>query len=391
LHFPIQPLPYGIHAIALIRHRSRSFLDDSGDNGKCHFFGPGDPGNNMKLRQLGESTLQVSEVCLGTMTFGVQNNEAESHSQLDYAFSAGVNFIDTAEMYAVPPTAETYGRTEQIVGNWLQRQARDKVVVATKAAGPGRSLRWIRGGPTAFDRANLRSAVDGSLTRLRTDYIDLYQLHWPARNQPMFGQWQYDPAQERAATPIRETLEALAELIREGKIRHVGLSNEHPWGVMEFVRLAREHDLPRVVSLQNAYHLMNRLYESGLAEVGHREKVSLLPYSPLAFGLLTGKYLDNPALAGRLTLFAGFGQRYAKPNVVPAVAAYAELARQNGLTPTQLALAFVYSRWFVASTIIGATTMPQLQENLAAYAVKLSPEVLAAIDAIHLRYTNPAP
>lgn len=345
----------------------------------------------MKIRQLGDSALHVSEICLGTMTFGVQNSEAEGHSQLDRAFAAGVNFIDTAEMYAVPATAESYGRTEQIVGNWLQRQPRDKVVLATKAAGPGRDLRWIRGGPTAFDRANLRAAVEASLKRLRTDYIDLYQLHWPARNQPMFGQWQYDPLQERAATPIRETLEALAELVQAGKIRHVGLSNEHPWGVMEFVRLAREHGLPQVASLQNAYHLMNRVFESGLAEVCHREKISLLPYSPLAFGTLSGKYLADPQSRGRITLFAGFGQRYAKPNVAPAVEAYVELARQNGLSPAQLALAFVYSRWFVASTIIGATTMAQLDENLGAYELRLSPEVLDAIDAIHLRYTNPAP
>ena len=345
----------------------------------------------MKKRQLGESALQVSEICLGTMTFGAQNSEAEGHAQLDRAFAAGVNFVDTAEMYAVPPRADSYGKTEQIVGNWLVRQARDQVVLATKAAGPGRALDWIRGGPKAFDRANLRAAVEGSLRRLRTDYIDLYQLHWPARNQPMFGEWQYDPAAEREATPIRETLTALAELVQEGKIRYVGLSNEHPWGVMEFVRLAREHDLPRVASIQNAYHLMNRVFESGLAEVCRLENVSLLPYSPLAFGTLSGKYIDNPQAKGRISLFAGFGQRYAKPNVQPAVLAYADLARQNGLTPAQLALAFVYSRRFVASTIIGATTMTQLDENLGAYELALSPDVLAAIDAIHLRYTNPAP
>jgi len=345
----------------------------------------------MRLQQLGDSALQVSGICLGTMTFGAQNSEAEGHAQLDRARAAGVNFIDTAEMYAVPPSALSFGRSEQIVGNWLVRQPRDQVVVATKAAGPGRQLSWIRGGPNAFDRDNLRAAVEGSLQRLRTDYIDLYQLHWPARNQPMFGQWQYDPASERAATPIRETLEALAELVGAGKIRYVGLSNEHPWGVMEFLRLAREHGLPRIVSLQNAYHLMNRVYESGLAELCHRERVSLLPYSPLAFGILSGKYLADPLANGRVTLFAGFAQRYTKPNVAPAVAAYVDLARRHALTPAQLALAFVYSRWFVASTIIGATSLAQLEENLAAYAVRLAPEVLAEIDAIHLRYTNPAP
>lgn len=345
----------------------------------------------MKTKQLGDSALHVSEICLGTMTFGQQNSEAEGHAQLDRAFAAGVNFVDTAEMYAVPACPETCGKSEEIVGNWLARQSRDKVVLATKATGPGRPLDWIRGGQLAFDRASLRAALEGSLKRLRTDYIDLYQLHWPARNQPMFGQWQYDPARERAATPIRETLEALAELVREGRIRYVGLSNEHPWGVMEFVRLAREHELPRVVSLQNAYHLMNRVFESGLAEVCHRERVSLLPYSPLAFGLLSGKYLDDPQARGRLTLFAGFGQRYEKPNVAPAVAAYVELARRHGLTPTQLALAFIHSRGFVASTVIGATTLAQLDENLQAHAVRLSPEMLAEIDAVHLRYTNPAP
>jgi aryl-alcohol dehydrogenase-like predicted oxidoreductase len=352
----------------------------------------------MKTRQLGDSALYVSEICLGTMTFGAQNSEAESHSQLDRAFAAGVNFIDTAEMYPVPPSPESYGKTEQIIGNWLQHQARDKVILATKAAGPSRGLRWIRGGPTGFDMVNLRAAVEGSLQRLRTDYIDLYQLHWPARNQPMFGQWQYDPALEHEATPIRETLEALAVLVREGKIRHVGLSNEHPWGVMEFIRLAREHGLPRMATLQNAYHLMNRMFESGLAEVCHRERLSLLPYSPLAFGTLSGKYLANPGAAatgahgkGRMTLFPGFGQRYSKPSVQAAVAAYAELAHRNGLTPTQLALAFVYSRRFVASTIIGATSMAQLEENLGAYELKLSPELLTAIDNIHLHYTNPAP
>jgi aryl-alcohol dehydrogenase-like predicted oxidoreductase len=345
----------------------------------------------MKTKQLGDSALEVSALCLGTMTFGRQNSEAEGHAQLDCAFASGVNFIDTAEMYPVPPNAETYGKTEQIVGSWLVRQARDQVILATKASGPARALNWIRGGPIAFDRANLRAALEGSLKRLRTDYVDLYQLHWPARNQPMFGQWQYDPADEREATPIRETLEALAELVQEGKIRYVGLSNEHPWGVMEFIRLAREFGLPRVVSVQNAYHLMNRVSDSGLSEVCYREKLGFLSYSPLAFGLLTGKYLANPSVPGRITLFGSFGQRYAKPNVAPAVAAYVDLAHRHDLTPAQLALAFVYQRWFVTSTIIGATSMLQLEENLGAYEQKLSPELLAEIDAIHLRYTNPAP
>lgn len=345
----------------------------------------------MTYRVLGENGPRVSAICLGTMTFGQQNTEAEAHAQLDYAVERGVNFIDVAEIYPVPTRAETAGATERFVGNWLARQARDRLVIATKVAGPARSLPWIRGGPPALDRANIRAAVEGSLQRLRTDYIDLYQLHWPERNQPMFGQWQYEPEKERDCTPIRTQLEALAELVAEGKVRHVGLSNEHPWGVMEFVRLAREHGLPRVVSTQNAYSLLNRVYEYGLAETCHREQVGLLAYSPLAFGLLSGKYLKDTGASGRITLFEGFGQRYSKPNVAPAVQAYAELAAAHGLTPTQLALAFTYRRWCVASTIIGATSLAQLDQNLDAWDVDVTPELAAAIDAIHLRYTNPAP
>ncbi len=345
----------------------------------------------MEYVTLGQSALRVSRLCIGTMTFGVQNTEAEGHSQLDRAFAAGINFVDTAEMYAVPPSAESYGKTERIVGTWLKRQPRDKVVLATKATGPGRSLSWIRGGPTGFDAANLTAALDGSLQRLQTDYVDLYQLHWPARNQPMFGQWQYEPEKERGGTDIRETLEVLAGFVKAGKVRHIGVSNEHPWGVMRFTQLAEAHGLPRIVSMQNAYNLLNRTYDSGLAEVCHREQVSLLAYSPLGFGFLSGKYLDNPSAPGRVTQFSGFAQRYSKPNVKPAVEAYAMLAREHGLTPAQLALAWCYRRWCVASTIIGATTMAQLDEDLGAWSVRLSDEVLAAVDAIHLRYTNPAP
>ncbi len=342
-------------------------------------------------KPLGCSDLNIPDVCLGTMTFGEQTSEQDAHRQLDFALAAGVNFIDTAEMYAVPPRAETCGASESIVGRWLARQQRDRIILATKVAGPARSLTWIRNGPLAMDRSNIRAAIEGSLRRLQTDYIDLYQLHWPERNQPMFGQWQYEPDKERECTGIREQLEVLAELVREGKIRHVGVSNEHPWGIMQFVRLADELGLPRIVSTQNAYHLLNRTFESGLSEVCHREKVGLLAYSPLAFGHLTGKYLADPAVAGRLTQWPSFGQRYTKPNVAPATLAYAELARQNGLTPTQLALGFVRSRWFVASTIIGASSLAQLQETLPATQTPLSAEILAEIDAIHLRYTNPAP
>lgn len=345
----------------------------------------------MEYRQLGRSDLKVSSLCLGTMTFGQQNTEAEGHAQLDRALAQGVNFIDTAEMYPVPTRADTYGRTESIVGSWLRRQARDQVVIATKAAGPARALEWIRGGPKSLGGDNLRQAVEGSLQRLQTDYIDLYQLHWPERNQPMFGEWRYDPTREREGASIHGQLEALSELVQAGKIRYVGVSNEHPWGIMQFVTLAEAYGLPRIVSTQNAFHLMNRVYEYGLAETCHRESVSLLAYSPLAFGLLSGKYLDQPDAPGRINAFAGFGQRYSKTNVPEATAAYVALARQYGLKPAQLALAWVRSRWYVASTILGATSLGQLEENLDSLSLTLTPEILAEVEAIHLRYPNPAP
>lgn len=345
----------------------------------------------MDYRRLGGSDLEVSKICLGTMTFGQQNTEAEAHDQLDLARDAGVNFIDAAEMYPVPVRAETYGATERIVGHWLRRQPRDRLIVATKVAGPARRMDWIRGGPPALDGANIRAAIEGSLRRLQTDYVDLYQLHWPERNQPMFGQWQYDPAAERACTPVREQLEALAGLVVAGKVRYVGVSNEHPWGVMAFAQAAREHGLPMIVSTQNAYNLLNRVYEYGLAETCHREGVSLLAYSPLAFGHLSGKYLADPPAASRLSLFPAFGQRYDKVNVAEAVAAYAQVARDFGLSPAALALAFVTSRWCVASTVIGATSRTQLQENLAAADVGIGAELEAAIAAVHARYPNPAP
>lgn len=345
----------------------------------------------MDYHQLGTSELQVSAICLGTMTYGQQNTESEAHSQLDYATAQGINFIDTAEMYPVPPRAETYTRTETIVGNWLRKQPRDKIILATKVAGPRRAIEWIRGGPKSLDRSNIRAAIEGSLMRLQTDYIDLYQLHWPERNTPIFGQYQFDPALEKERVSILEQLEALGELVKEGKIRHIGVSNEQAWGIMEFLRLAKEYDLPRIASIQNCYSLINRGYEFGLTEISYREQVSLLAYSPLAFGHLSGKYLADPKAPGRVTEFQGFAQRYEKPNVQPAVAAYAELARKHGMTPAQLALSFVYRRWFVSSTIIGATSMTQLQENLSAWDKPLSDDIIAEIEAIHLRYMNPAP
>lgn len=345
----------------------------------------------MEYRKLGVSDLQVSSVCLGTMTFGQQNSEADGHAQLDFAFEQGVNFIDAAEMYPVPTRAETQGATERIVGSWLKGKPREKLVVATKITGLGRQLPWIRGGPLALDRANIRAAVEESLRRLGTEYIDLYQIHWPARNQPMFGQWRFDPSAERPSTPIPEQLEALAELVAEGKIRHVGLSNEHPWGVMQFVRAADALGLPRVVSVQNAYNLLNRVFEQTLAEVCFREQISLLPYSVLGFGHLTGKYLANPPADARLTLFPSFGARYGRSSVRPAVEAYVALARRHGMTPAELALAFVMSQGFVGSTIVGATSLAQLKENLQACSRVLDTHILAEIDDIHLQFTNPAP
>ncbi len=345
----------------------------------------------MSSRPLGKSHLNVPDLCLGTMTFGEQTTVADAHAQLDYALAEGINFIDTAEMYAVPPRPETFGASETIIGQWLARQPRDQIIIATKVAGPARNLDWIRNGPAALDRANIRAAVDGSLRRLQTDTIDLYQIHWPERNQPMFGQWQFNPENERQVTSIRAQLEALAELVREGKIRQIAVSNEHPWGIMQFTRLAEEHGLPRIVSTQNAYNLLNRGFEGGLAEVCYREEIGLLAYSTLAFGHLTGKYLKQPDAPGRLTRWPAFGQRYSKPNVAPAVAAYAALAEKHGLTPTQLALGFVHSRSFVSSMLIGASSLTQLKETLAAARTPISAELLAEIDAIHLKYTNPAP
>ncbi|QIR35818.1 NADP(H)-dependent aldo-keto reductase [Tolypothrix sp. PCC 7910] len=346
----------------------------------------------MKYNQLGESDLKVSEICLGTMTYGHQNTIEEAHQQLDYAIAHGVNFIDTAEMYPVPPRGETQGKTEAYIGEWLRKQQRDQLIVATKIAGPGRPFKWLRDGNIKIDSKNIQQAVDDSLRRLQTDYIDLYQIHWPDRYVPTFGQTEYKPELERETVKISEQLAAFAEVIKAGKVRYIGLSNETPWGVTKFVHAAKKLGLPKVVSIQNAYNLVNRVFDSALAEVSHYTNVGLLAYSPLGFGLLTGKYIENSNLGNtRITLFPGFGQRYLKQNVNEAVAAYAEIAKKHNLTPAQLALAFVRSRWFVSSTIIGATTLQQLQENIESVNVVLNPEILADLDAVHTRYPNPAP
>ncbi|MES2316220.1 MAG: aldo/keto reductase [Pseudomonadota bacterium] len=346
----------------------------------------------MQKNKLGASALDVSRICLGSMTFGEQNNEAQAHSQLDYALERGINFIDTAEMYPVMPRAQTQGSTERMIGSWLKKSGRRAdVVLATKVAGPNPAMHWIRGGKNNLDEANIRAAVEASLQRLQTDHIDLYQIHWPSRNVPIFGASVFDPARERACVPIEDTLSVLGRLIDEGKIGHIGVSNESAWGVSEYIKQSERKGLPRIASIQNLYNLTARTFETSLLnETCYREQVGLLAYSPLAFGQLSAKYLDNPKAPGRLTLFPpNWSPRYLRPSVLAAVKEYAELARANGMTPAQMALAWCYSRWFVASTIIGATTMAQLKENIDAAEVKLSDEVVAAIDAIHSRITNP--
>ncbi len=346
----------------------------------------------MEYRPLGESGIRVSLIGLGTMTFGEQNSAEEAFAQLDRAVAAGVNLIDTAELYPVPPRAETYGRTEAIIGQWLKARPgmRERVVIATKAASRGDWIPWIRGGPR-LDRRHLEAALEGSLRRLGVETIDLYQLHWPDRKTNFFGRLGYEHDPDDAAVPLRETLEVLADFVRVGKVRLVGVSNETPWGVMKLLQLAHEHGLPRIVSIQNPYNLLNRTFEIGLAEVSLREQVGLLAYSPLAFGMLTGKYLGGARPSGaRLTLFERF-DRYSNPRAVAAIEAYVSIAREAGLSPAQMALAYVNSRPFLASNLIGATTLAQLEENLASLDLTLAPEVLAAIEAVHADNPNPSP
>lgn len=344
----------------------------------------------MRMRTLPGTGLEVSEVCLGTMTWGEQNTEAQAHAQLDYASAQGVNFIDTAEMYPVPPNARTQGRTETIVGNWLRGQPRDRVILATKVAGPGRRD-WIRNGRTDLTREIIAEAIDTSLQRLQTDYVDIYQIHWPQRNVPMFGATEFDPTKEREGPGIAEQVEAMAALIKAGKIRHYGLSNETAWGVAEFHRAAKTLGVPGPVTLQNSYSLVSRSADGDLGEALFREGMSLLAYSPLAGGMLSGKYLGGSLPAGtRFAMFDTLGQRFRKPIVVEAIDAWAALAARRGLTLVQLALGWVRSRWHLGATIIGATTMAQLEENIAGAQFALDADTLAEIAALHQRYPNPA-
>jgi len=343
-------------------------------------------------RPLGSTDLQVSVLALGSMTWGEQNSEAEGFEQIRRAQAAGINLIDTAEMYPVPPREQTYGATESIIGNYFQRHGgRGDWILASKAAPPGNGIAYIRDGRNHFDRANLTAAVENSLKRLQTDYIDLYQLHWPDRQTNFFGQLGYSHDPDAHITPIEETLEALGGLVKSGKIRHIGLSNETPWGVQRFLHLAETCGWPRVASIQNPYNLLNRSFEVGLAEIAIREQVGLLAYSPLAFGLLSGKY-ENGAKPpkARLTLFERF-QRYNNPQAQRAASAYIALAREHGVDPAQMALAYVTSRPFLTSNIIGATTLEQLESNIASLELKLGDELLAGIERIHTEQPNPAP
>jgi aryl-alcohol dehydrogenase-like predicted oxidoreductase len=348
----------------------------------------------MKTRTVGP--LAVTPVCLGTMTFGEQVGQAEAHAILDRAVERGVNFIDTAEMYPVPPTAATYGATESILGSWFASRpgARRQVVLASKVAGPARGMTWMRGGKDDVTPAGIEQACNDSLKRLKTDVIDLYQLHWPNRNAPSFGALYFDPAKDQAQTSIQVQLEAFAKLIAAGKVRAIGLSNETPWGVMEFVRVAEQHGLPRVVSVQNAYGLTNRVPDNGLDEVLHRTGVALLAYSPLAFGALTGKYdakgFDDPARPGRISQYERFRtQRWGRDEALAAARRYNALAREHGLTPTRMALAFCYGNWRVAGTILGVTTVAQIDECLDAWGTVLAPELLAQIDKIRWQIRDP--
>ena len=348
----------------------------------------------MKKNRLGKSSIVVSDICMGTMTFGNQADEKASFRIMDMAYDAGVDFYDTAEMYPGPPDPKYVGATEEIVGRWMKTKDRESLIIASKVAGP--SHVWItapfRGGKTGLDRHHIMRAVEGSLRRLDTDYIDLYQLHWPERNTNYFGELGYKAGEEEAfLTPITETLCALKKQVDAGKIRYIGLSNETPWGIMQFLTLAKEYSLPVIVSVQNPYNLLNRSYEIGNAEISHRENVSLLAYSPLGFGVLSGKYLNNKKPAGaRITKWPNYA-RYSSEQGISATTSYVDLAIRYGLDPAQMALAFVNEQAFVASNIIGATTMLQLESNIASVDIQLSEELKFDIEEIHKKYQNPSP
>lgn len=346
----------------------------------------------MQFNLLPDTTIQVSKICLGTMTWGEQNSEAEAHEQLDYAISRQINFIDTAEMYSVPSKAATQGSTERIIGNWLaKRKNRSEIILASKVAGPSAGLPHIGTG-RKFNRQNITRALNESLQRLQTDYIDLYQLHWPERPTNYFGTLGYEHKSDDPVTDFRETLQVLQDFIQEGKLRYIGISNETPWGTMQYLRLAEKENLPKIITIQNPYNLVNRTFEIGLSEIAIREKVGLLAYSPLAGGLLSNKYLKGLRPEGaRFTLWPNYFSRYAHPNTMKAVERYAQLAANHQLSFPQLALAFINSRNFLTANIIGATSMNQLKENIDSIQLTLSDSILKEIEKIHLEFPNPAP
>ena len=342
----------------------------------------------MKYKKLPNTDLKVSLLCLGTMTYGEQNNEKEAHEQLDYSISNGVNFIDTAEMYAIPPREETQGRTEEIIGTWLaKRKDREKIILATKVAGPG--MEYLRGG-SRLNKKNIFQAVDDSLRRLQTEYIDLYQLHWPERKTNFFGRLGYEYSDEMGV-PIEETLEAMSGLVKSGKVRHIGVSNETPWGTNKYLQLAKDAGHEKIITIQNPYSLLNRIYEVGLAEISRHENIGLLAYSPLGFGQLTGKYINKTDSNSRLGLYGDWFTRYSNQNCLDAVKEYSKIAHKHNISLTHLALAFVNTRPFVTSNIIGATTMDQLKENIQSIDIELSEEALEEVNEVHLNQPNPAP
>lgn len=346
----------------------------------------------MQYNNLSTTDIKVSKACLGTMSFGAHVSEKTAWEIMDQALELQINFFDTAEMYSVPPSKETYGLTEEIIGRWMrERKSRDKIILATKISGPSRGFdNYVREGKNHFDKKNIRLAIEGSLRRLQTDYIDLYQLHWPDRNVNKFGERAFKYDANEFATPIEETLVVLEEIQKEGKVKHFGISNETPWGTMEFLRIAREKNLPRMVSIQNNYSLLTRSFESGLSEISHREKIGLLAYSPLAYGVLGGRYLDgNKPEGGRLTKYPKWAMRYQTEQVNKIVKKYKILAEENGLTLPQMALAFVYAQDFLTSCIIGPSNVTQLIEDVEAMNFVLSEEVLNSINAIHEECPNP--
>lgn len=346
----------------------------------------------MEFRKLGNTDIDVSLICLGTMTWGEQNSEKEAHEQLDYALDSGINFIDTAELYPVPPKKETQGLTDQYIGNWIGlRKNRDKFILASKVTGRS-GMDWFRGSETRLDRDNILQSVEDSLKRLKTDYIDLLQLHWPDRKSNFFGNLDYKHSKEDDFIPLELQLEALAELAKSGKVRYIGLSNETPWGVAKFLELSKTNNLPRIVSVQNPYSLLNRSFEIGLSEIAIRENCGLLAYSPLAFGVLSGKYLGGKKPKGaRLTLFGDQFTRYTKERSIQATEEYERIAKKYNLDFAQMSLAFINRQPFLTSNIIGATTMEQLKSNIGSLGISLSEDIISDIETVHSSNPNPSP